>query len=378
VASPYRRHLFERIAATFHQARFFFTVHDGDAWLKYQAWNASVLHWNVRSHNLRLKVPLPHLTFIHLDYILWLLFQPRGTIHLVGCVHGNYFLILLFCLLRKSSFVLWNDAGFPDRLSDRPPSLAKRFLLRHVKAAFTSGRMGRAFYQKFGVPDAAIYNAYFSHDVEAFKRFYTSSAVSSREAIRASIGAKDNEFVVLCIARLLDWKRVEDLAEALLLIDCEQIDLAKKLHFVLIGDGEYRRYETVVANFKNVTFRHEKRIEYEEIKSWFCAADVFGFPSEGDIWGLVVNEALSLGLPVICTDRIGSAELVRDGWNGFVIKPRSPRQMAEKIMNLASQPKLLADMRKNALTIWNTWNSELGLAELERLVRTVSAPEAKG
>ena len=251
-------------------------------------------------------------------------------------------------------------------------------MLRHVKAAFTAGELGRKFFRRFGLREEIIYNAFFSHDVAVFREFYQTCSVSSRKTIRERLGVKDDEFVVLCIARLLDWKRVEDLAKALLIIDQEHTEIASKMHFVLIGDGECLDHETLVAQYRSVTFHHEKRVEYDEVKAWFCAADLFGFPSEGDIWGLVVNEALSLGLPVVCTDRIGSAELVRDGWNGYVIKTRSPEQMADRIVSLYRQPALLAQMREHALSIWDAWNSDKGLAELKRLVRDVVFAESKG
>ena len=68
----------------------------------------------------------------------------------------------------------------------------------------------------------------------------------------------------------------------------------------------------------NVHFVGFKR--KEELNRYYLSADVFAMPTREDIWGLVVNEALSFGLPVVSTDRCGAAiELVKDGVNGRTV-----------------------------------------------------------
>lgn len=370
-ASPYRRHLFERFAEVYPRSRFFFTLHDGDPWLKYQAWHVSSKTWKIDKVNLRLRIPVPRVSFIHLDYIWYLLFQPRGTIHMVGCVHGNGWLILLSCLLRKSYYIAWSDGGFSDQLPSKRPSLFKRFALKHITAGYSAGKIGFEFDKKFGIPPSKIFNAYFSHDIVEFKTFYANKRESERVRIRKLLNVIDEEFIVLCVARLMECKRLEDLAEAMFDIDSTREEVAKKMHFVLIGDGDFIAYKAIVVKLKHVKFHYFPRIEYSEIKGWFCASDVFGFPSEGDIWGLVVNEALSLGLPVICTDRIGASELVKDGWNGFITKVRAPEQIGAAILKMVDNPNLVEEMRKNAITIWDTWNSEKGIQEFEKIVELI-------
>jgi glycosyltransferase involved in cell wall biosynthesis len=370
-ASPYRKHLFEKLAAVYPRARFFFTLHEGDEWLKYQAWTLSTKEWKIKATNLRLRIPVPRFAYAHLDYIWHLLFQPKGTVHLVGGVAGNGWLILLSCVLRRSYYVIWGDGGFPDTLGDKPFSIFKRFCIKHTAAGFNAGKLGLEYFKKWGLPPEKIYHAYFSHDMDAFKAFYMQQGEKSRKQIRNLIGAKETDFVVLCVARLLDWKRIEDLADALLIIDRDNPMAAKRIQWILIGDGEFCAYQEIVSKYQNIRFQYHKRIEYDEIKGWFCAADVFGFPSEGDIWGLVVNEALSLGLPVICTERIGSAELVKDGWNGYVTKVRAPGEIARAVIKMFLNPELVLQMRKNAISIWDVWNSEKAIKEFQRMVAAI-------
>jgi glycosyltransferase involved in cell wall biosynthesis len=70
---------------------------------------------------------------------------------------------------------------------------------------------------------------------------------------------------------------------------------------------------------------------------------VFVLPSKMETWGLVVNEALNFSLPVVVSDRVGcAADLVRDGWNGFVVPHDDPAGFAEALRRLVSD----ADLRE--------------------------------
>ena len=58
----------------------------------------------------------------------------------------------------------------------------------------------------------------------------------------------------------------------------------------------------------------------EELKKWYQAADAFVLPTREDIWGLVINEAMAQGLPIITTDKcIAGLELVKEGENGYIV-----------------------------------------------------------
>ena len=67
-------------------------------------------------------------------------------------------------------------------------------------------------------------------------------------------------------------------------------------------------------------------------------------------WGLVVNEAMHAGLPVIATDAVGAAVggLVRDGENGFVVPERNPERLADALRRLLGDPESAARMGRQA------------------------------
>jgi glycosyltransferase involved in cell wall biosynthesis len=66
----------------------------------------------------------------------------------------------------------------------------------------------------------------------------------------------------------------------------------------------------------------------------FAAADIFVLPSRHDGWGVVVNEALGAGLPIIVSDRVGARDLVEEGRNGLVTCAGDVEDLAEALLQL--------------------------------------------
>jgi glycosyltransferase involved in cell wall biosynthesis len=364
--------LFEKIARIFPNTKVFFYLDMRHPWYRYRAWENNVNSWQVQSVNLkkRISLPLPH-GHVNPGLIGHLLTQPENTVHLVGSVHANWLLIMISCMLFRGKYVIWNDGGFVERLQDIESSLWYKYFRKHVAAAFSPGVMGRKFSSRLGIPEGRIYNAYFSHDINDYAAFYYQEAATMRQRKREQLAIPQNHIVVLCISRFLNLKRLLDLAGALVMLEQERPSLAEHLSLILIGDGTDREHEPQLKKLQRIRIHYEKKVPYEEIKTWYCASDIFVLPSEGDIWGLVVNEALSLGVPVVCTDVIGASELVKDGWNGFLVKPRSPEKIMMCLAKLAMDPELLGKMKKNAITIHETWNSDRAISKIEKLISEI-------
>jgi glycosyltransferase involved in cell wall biosynthesis len=77
------------------------------------------------------------------------------------------------------------------------------------------------------------------------------------------------------------------------------------------------------------------------LAAYYALADVFVFPTHTDPWGLVVNEAMACGLPVISSGAAGcAADLVESGWNGRVVSPGDVEQLAAAMAELAGDNEL--------------------------------------
>jgi len=88
-------------------------------------------------------------------------------------------------------------------------------------------------------------------------------------------------------------------------------------------------------------------LDFDELKELYVACDMFALPSLEEPFGLVLTEAMASGKPVIGTKVGGILMQIKDGWNGFLVKPADHKQLAEKIMYLIENSDERVRMGKN-------------------------------
>lgn len=363
--APYRKHQFEAISSEFPGSKVFFY----DQMHSDRNWSDDISDWKVPCHRFSRFISLPKVGRISLGAIWQILKQPKGVIHLVGDCSGSFYLILLLGRIKGGKLIFWNDGGFAESISKK----FQRFFTKKIRplfdATFTPGKIGHSYSTALGFDRTKIYNAYFSHDISFFQQKGVDRKRSQVLGHLIQPRISDDSFVILTISRFLDWKRLEDLSDALIQID----NLVKSdVHMILIGNGAHDGpLIKMKNNLRNIHLHHIPAIAYQDIPGWYSCADLFVLPSEGDIWGLVVNEALSMGVPVICTSAIGSAELVHNGINGYTVPPRSPVEIANKIWHLYSNKNILFEMKNKSKGIKTQWNTEMAINELHRLAANI-------
>ena len=106
-------------------------------------------------------------------------------------------------------------------------------------------------------------------------------------------------------------------------------------------------------------------VQREDLAGLYALAEALVLPTHSDPWGLVVNEAMACGLPIIVSSVAGcSADLVEDGWNGYVVPPRDPEKLSVAIDSLVRQPELKQQMSAHSFGT----NSKLLAAKLAPMV----------
>ncbi len=99
----------------------------------------------------------------------------------------------------------------------------------------------------------------------------------------------------------------------------------------LIGDGEETKHLKSIAN-QNISFNPP--IENIKLQNEFLNHDIFILPSISETWGLVVEEALYFGLPVMISKNCGSVELIKNGVNGYIFEPMNSEKIKSLILNI--------------------------------------------
>lgn len=175
-------------------------------------------------------------------------------------------------------------------------------------------------------------------DLESFENF-------SREKARAKLQIKMGEEVILFVGTLRPIKGVKYLIQAMDIIAKQ--DAGIKL--VLVGDGEERQaLEELVKELdleEDVKFIG--KVPNEEVPEYMVGSDAFVLPSLSEGFPNVVLEAMASALPIVASKVGGLPEIVKDGENGFLVEPKNPGQIAEKVLLLFGGEELRKSISRN-------------------------------
>jgi glycosyltransferase involved in cell wall biosynthesis len=175
---------------------------------------------------------------------------------------------------------------------------------------------------------------------------------------------------ILYVGRLSKEKGVEYLLNAIPLILKKQ----PKVRCDIVGDGpEKENLEQLVKKLdlsKNVKFLG--KIAYEKIEECYRRSTMVVIPSIcPDTLPSVAIEAMSVGRPIIGSNNGGIPELIDNGKTGYLINPKNPKQISEKVIYLFENLKLLKMMGKIAHIRAEKFNSEKYIKNLERLYEKI-------
>ena len=204
-----------------------------------------------------------------------------------------------------------------------------------IAAFLVIGTRNREYYRSFGVPDEKLFWAPYGVDNTWFA-LSEPARTFARSRVRDTIGVGEHTVVFASSAKLIERKRPMDLLDAVSRARANGVPA----HALFIGDGELRaslerraaeqgiRDAVTISGF----------INQAELPAWYAAADVLVLPSDSrETWGLVVNEAMAAGLPVVVSDAAGCApDLVKEGANGWTYACGDVATLAERLARLAA------------------------------------------
>lgn len=213
----------------------------------------------------------------------------------------------------------------------------KKRILSLCDAALVGGEMHREYLIKLGMKGDTIFKGYNVVDND-----YFSSQSNKVRLVSEKYRFKKElpEQFFLCTARFIPKKNLLRLLEAY----ATYLEKYKNtghngepLSLVILGDGEMReKIESVIHKLgliKKVQLPGFRQIE--ELPIYYALADAFILPSTTEQWGLVVNEAMASGLPVLISERCGCvSELVKDGVNGYKFDPYKVNEIVKLLTKI--------------------------------------------
>lgn len=176
---------------------------------------------------------------------------------------------------------------------------------------------------------------------------------------------------ILFVGRLSDEKGIEDLIKAMPLILKTCSDA--KLH--IVGEGNKSKIKGIINRYmdcaENSIILHGY-MDHNELSKVYSNASVFVLPSICmESFGLVILEAMSFGIPVITTRLGGQAELIEDGYNGYLVNFKNPQDIAEKIINILTDRRLHEYLSTNALIFHDKYSIDSHLSTLHNIYTNI-------
>jgi glycosyltransferase involved in cell wall biosynthesis len=250
------------------------------------------------------------------------------------------------CVRRGIPMVVMSESARGDEPRTWWKEMIKRRIVDFYSAALVGGRRHVEYLVELGMPRDRIFmgydvvdNAYFARRALEIRILTSSQA----DEIRKKYELPENYF--LASARFIEKKNVLRVIRAYAKYrQRSEVGRNAPWDLVLLGDGPLR--ETLNAQLSTLNLHGYVHLpgfkQYDELPVYYALAKAFVHASTTEQWGLVVNEAIASGLPVIVSERCGCVpELVQD--NGFTFDPIDEHELASRLLTMAS---LLDDERQ--------------------------------
>ena len=210
----------------------------------------------------------------------------------------------------------------------------KRHVVRLFGAALVGGRPHAAYLRALGMPEEAIFPGYDAVD----NAYFAARAATARAAAGQRRRERDlPPAFFLASSRFVPKKNLARLIEAFARYRARAGRSGWGL--VLLGSGSLApQLETRIRDLGLTgAVRLPGFVQYDELPAWYGLAGAFVHASTTEPWGLVVNEAMASGLPVIVSERCGCApDLVAQGVNGFTFDPYDVELLAGLMLRVAA------------------------------------------
>ncbi len=241
-----------------------------------------------------------------------------------------------------------------------------------VDVTLPIGSRNADYWRHYLGENICMFNMPYAVDNKFFER-RSIEARACRAELQADLRLEPSRPVILFASKLQRRKRCEDLLRAYFSLS-PSAGIEPHPYLVIVGDGEERtalQAQAAASGFDSVRFCGFRN--QMELPRFFDLATVFVLPSQHEPWGLIVNEVMNAGRPVILSDDIGcQPDLVTDGVEGFVYPVGDVDALAAALRRMFETPETAARMGQAAFERINHWSFEEDIAALRKAIAHVT------
>jgi glycosyltransferase involved in cell wall biosynthesis len=231
----------------------------------------------------------------------------------------------------------------------------KRIFISKCVGAFCYGNKSKEYLIKLGMEEKNIHVRCQATDNDTIRANWMKAIEKKGELTGAHSFSKYN---FIYVGRLSSEKNLETLLSAFSKLKKQKAHAAN-WGLIIVGDGTERQTLTKMVtdgNIANVYFTGGK--SWYEVPVFFALSNVFVLPSLSEPWGLVANEAMVCGLPVILSSRCGAAyDILDNGENGFMFDPQDVNDLVGRLSYFVDNPDEIERMGANSHRIISAYTA---------------------
>lgn len=291
--------------------------------------------WKTQINNLSFQIvsvikkqPLEQIKIHNLIQNIYLTLQEvrSDVIAISGYSRPSMLFALAWCIWNRKPAILFSETTENDAPRSWWREKFKSSIIKKYKSALVGGQPQKRYLMKLGMPDEAIFLGY---DVVGNETFHP-------DKIKFLAPPLEKNYF-LAINRFIPKKNLPFLISTY--ANYQQLAKENSWDLVLCGDGEMRsQIEQQIDKLGlNKSIHITGFLQQQELLPYFAHAGCFIHASTHEQWGLVVNEAMAAGLPVLVSNRCGCFEdLVIEGINGFGFDPYDSKQLTNLMHRISS------------------------------------------
>lgn len=261
----------------------------------------------------------------------------------------SYYTEMVYLILRKilgKPYYLSSDGGMIKYGENILKRYWKKFLVSGAKGYFSPSKAADEYLVYYGAESSLIHRYPFTTYYEA-ERIKSPISMDEKRKIKDTLGISYHK-MVLGVGQFIYRKGWDILITA-----CKFI--SEDIGVYIIGGTCTEEYAEIIKKYGISNVHFLNFMSSEELHKYYKAADLFVLPTREDIWGLVINEAMNFGLPIITTDKcIAGLELVASGVNGYLLQDLDSEscstELATMIQYIVDNPKIQEEYSKESLS----------------------------
>ena len=249
-------------------------------------------------------------------------FKPT-VVNLTGYYDLASWAILLYCKINGVKTVLSNESTAGDHSRNNIKEFIKSLIIKQFNGFFNFGTLSKSYLLSLGAEPIQMLVNRNCVDNSTIRHIYNRSLINRvNEQKRLGLSLKNFIFV----GRLIDYKNLFHFLQA---FGITQKSSTQDWGVIILGDGELKNDLQNFAFEKKIQkISFQKGVSWQQVPKYLALSNVLVLPSYSEPWGLVVNEAMACGLPVLVSEKCGCAvDLVKNEENGFTFSPENLEEL---------------------------------------------------